>query len=173
MALEHRSRIAPLILQDNPHHKVACDYVAAHRRRGAVLVGVLIRQTDYKRWEEGRYFFTYAMYAEIMRELAGEENVQFLVTSDSPLDLALFQGLDVILATGRAGAEGHFMESFFELSLCDIILSPPSSVALMAAYVGKGQLLRIGGKTEGASKPNVKTLSLSECCRDADFSRVA
>lgn len=173
LALQYRDRISALIRDDNPHHVAARHFVATKRRQGCQLIGVLIRQTDYRLWEKGCYFYETREYATIMRRLAEGCDVQFIVASDEYQDLSAFAGLDVAFASGREIGSKHYMESFFELSLCDKIVSPPSSFALMAAYVGSGKLLKVPGRPIDRVGFMITDLAIEACWLDPDFGKVS
>lgn len=109
------------------------------RRTYDKVVGVFVRQSDYKTWNNGRFFFPVERYAAWMNEIVAMEEgrkVAFLVASEVRLDKDSFRGLPFVFASGMKGAGGHWFETFVELSMCDIILSPPSTFSATAAYVG-------------------------------------
>lgn len=125
------------------YRTVAEGYVAKLREHYDHLVGVFIRQSDYRDWNEGRFLFDAGRYAQWMHELValyGGKSVGFLVASESAQDEAAFSGLPVHLATGVPGQGGHWFESWVELSLCDVIVSPPSTFSATAAFLGQRPL---------------------------------
>jgi hypothetical protein len=104
-----------------------------------VVVGVLIRQDDYREWRDGRYFFTSKRYRTWLEQYSDhhpDERVGFLIASDEDQSRQLFEPDEYTFATGEAVGKNHFMESFAELSLCDIILTPPSTFSTAAAFLG-------------------------------------
>ena len=119
--------------------KVATDFIADLRARHDLVIGVQIRQSDYREWHDGRFCFSAAQYAAWMRQLldlhAGRR-VAFVVASEERQDPATFAGLPVYFATGSVNAGGHWFESWVELSLCDLIVSAPSTFAATAAFSG-------------------------------------
>ncbi len=173
LALRYREKIGALIRDNNPHYLAASRYLKSRRRQGAQLIGVLIRQTDYRRWQKGEYFYQTKEYVEFMHKIAQPTAPQFLVASDEVQNMQAFLGLDVILASGREVGSGHYMESFFELALCDKILSPPSSFALMAAYVGSGTLLKVPGRQNHCAGAPIKEMPIEASWHDEDFSKVS
>jgi hypothetical protein len=173
LALQYREKIGNLIRENNPHYFAATRYLKSRRRQGAQLIGVLIRQTDYRRWQQGEYFYETKEYVEFMNKIAQAGDSQFLVASDESQNMQAFLGLDVILASGREIGSGHYMESFFELALCDKILSPPSSFALMAAYVGSGTLLKLPGRQNLCAEMPIKEMPIDASWHDEDFSKVS
>jgi hypothetical protein len=119
--------------------RAAESFVTGLRDRYDRLFGVFIRQTDYREWYDGRFLFETGRYADWMRELVElnrGQRVGFVVASESAQDAAVFSGLPVHFATGVAGQGGHWFESWIELSLCDVIVSPPSTFSATAAFLG-------------------------------------
>lgn len=104
-----------------------------------LLVGVFIRQTDYRIWAGGTFFFTTAEYATWMKQVESVfegKKIVFVVTSDEAQDAAEIPSLNAYFATGIAGGTGHFIESFAELSMCDYVMTPPSTFGVWAAFLG-------------------------------------
>ncbi len=115
------------------------------RQRYDYLIGVFIRQTDYRQHQDGRYFFETPQYVRWMHEaadvFADRGRVGFVVASDEEQDPALFEGVSAHFTSGIKGAAGHYMESFAELMQCDLILSPVSTFSAWAAFLGEVPLL--------------------------------
>jgi hypothetical protein len=122
------------------YRSVAESFVDPLRERYDRLVGVLIRQDDYRTWNDGRYFFESGRYKELMEAYADEfpsEDVGFVIASDEPQDERLFADDAFRFATGEAVGPGHYLENFAELSLCDEVLTPPSTFSVFAAVLGE------------------------------------
>lgn len=120
--------------------------VERSRHGGDLLIGVHVRQTDYRVHLGGRFFFDLARYrAEMTRatELFPDRKVTFLVCSDEAIEPSAFAGLEVTVGTG------HFIEDLYSLAGCDRLLGPPSSYTLWASFYGEVPLYMIredGGK---------------------------
>ena len=124
------------------------------RQRYRTVIGVLVRRTDYAHWLNGKFFFAPAQYREWMEQLVRlyGPGTGLLIAGDDPETAALLDGLPAQLTTGAAGRPGHYMESVAALARCDLIASPPSTFAAMAAFLGDvpimplqhaGQTLRV------------------------------
>jgi len=74
------------------------------------------------------------------------------VACDEVQDPQLFSGLNAYWSTGAMGAAGHYMESFVELSMCDVVVSVPSTFSLCAAFIGDRPVLPIGGRASDLSQ---------------------
>ena len=111
-------------------------YTLERRSTCDILVGVLIRRTDYRTWQQGRFHFSDGQYADWMRQVQALHGgrVGFVIASDEAQDPAAFTGLSCVWTTGSVSAGGHWFGSFVELSLCDLIISPPSTFAAAAAF---------------------------------------
>jgi hypothetical protein len=115
------------------------NFIAPLRREYDVLAGLLIRQGDYRVWHEGRFCFSAGTYAGWIRQLLDlhpGRRVAVVIACDERQELSDFAGLPCYFASGSVNIDGHWFESFAELSLCDFVLSPPSTFGAMAAFVG-------------------------------------
>ncbi len=115
------------------------------RKKYDYLIGIAIRQTDYKIWAKGRYFFPLSQYSQWIKEaekrFAHKGRIGFLVTSDRALFPHQLGELDVEIGTGNQTYQGHYIEDMIELSLCDLIMTPPSTFSTWAAFMGNVPLL--------------------------------
>ncbi|MEM9586769.1 MAG: alpha-1,2-fucosyltransferase [Planctomycetota bacterium] len=98
-----------------------------------VVVGVHIRQGDYKDFLGGKYFYTTTLYRRWMDQIAqhlGTASVRFLICSNGEVDWQQFAGLSV------QPGPGHLVQDLYSLAQCDLIIGPPSTFTLWAAYYG-------------------------------------
>jgi hypothetical protein len=105
-----------------------------------VLVGVHVRQGDYREHEGGKYFYETERYLEVMRRGEGlfpGKRVGFLVCSNVAQDATKFAGLRVTFAGG------HFLEDMLSLARADYIMGPPSTYSMWASFYGSVPLCRI------------------------------
>jgi hypothetical protein len=114
-----------------PHQRYldeAASAVEAARRDCDVLVGVHVRRSDYRLWNEGRYFWSDDVYAQLMAttaELFSGRRVGFMVCSDEPVSL------------GGARGPGHPVSDLYALAGCDYLFGPPSSFSVWASFYGR------------------------------------
>lgn len=112
------------------------------RERAGLVIGVHIRQGDYKNFKGGQYFFEVATYLEWMNELANmyaPTPVAFLVCSDAALDESAFPGLAVGFGPGDAVGD------LFALSNCDRLIGPVSTYTQWASFYGDTPLYVLRG----------------------------
>ncbi|GFE58471.1 alpha-1,2-fucosyltransferase [Geobacter sp. AOG1] len=98
-----------------------------------VLVGIHIRQGDYREWDDGRHFFHTHEYVSIMSRLLDMHKgrrVRFVISSNEEQDWDLFAGFDYRKAPGSA------VEDLYILAGCDEIYGPQSSFSGWASYFG-------------------------------------
>jgi len=142
-AFERNAQAIRSFLQPAPQfRKPSHEFMAKLRQQHPRVIGLLMRQTDYRGWFGGRYFRTSLEYREIIDALwerFGEDTV-ILVSSDESQDPHLFSHPNIQWATGTKGS-GHFMESFCQLGMCDLVVSVPSTFAAWAAFLGDTPLL--------------------------------
>jgi len=110
--------------------------VVAHARdAGKSVIGVHVRQEDYRFWKGGVHFYETELYAQWMRKCAEiYEDVVFLVCASNKLDFDGFRGLNVVYGPGFPVGDLH------ALSLCDRIMGPPSTFSMWASYFGNTPL---------------------------------
>lgn len=99
------------------------------------VVGVHIRQSDYKTWRNGAYFIPQGRVREILEEyfdLNGEkrEETCFVITSDEKINAEIFTGLNISVASGSAAHD------LFLLASTDTILGSNSTFGAFASYWG-------------------------------------
>lgn len=122
-------------------------FIAKLRARYDLLIGVLIRQTDYRHFKGGRHFFETPRYVRWMQEAASVfgagKQVGFVVASDEVQDSAMFEDVRAHFAPGEAVGPGHYIENMAALAACDLILSPLSTFSAWAAFLGDTPLLQL------------------------------
>jgi hypothetical protein len=115
------------------------EYIADLRRRHGYLIGLFVRQEDYRQWIDGRYYFDHAQYARwVEQALALHPGRQpaVLLAAAEWTGPATYGRLPVYPSTGNPGQGGHWFEQWVQLSLCDVVLSVPSTFAATAAFCG-------------------------------------
>ncbi len=105
-----------------------------------IVIGIHIRRGDYAKFENGRYFYGFDVYAQKAIELAQqfkEKKVGFLLCSNDPIDTPAFAGLRTFFGTG------HFIEDLYALAECDYLIGPPSTFSAWASFYGDVPLQHI------------------------------
>lgn len=123
------------------------------RRDADVVIGVHIRQGDYRGWFGGKYFFPAARYAAWMQELAAQfpnRKVAFFVCSDEPRNVGEFPGLSVGFGTDSP------VSDIYALARCDYILGAKSTFSQWASFYGEKPLLQVCGTDEPAKLENFR-----------------
>ena len=115
------------------------------RRRGRFVIGVHVRQTDYKTFRDGRFYFSHEQYRNVMERAEAafpSESVSFLVCSDAPVPPDAFAGLDVYYG------DGEQLVDLYTLAACDRLIGPPSTYNRWASYYGAVPLHQIDDPKE-------------------------
>ena len=107
------------------------------RTRQKTLIGVHVRQGDYRHWNQGKFFFEPAEYASAMLFLQNELacDCLFVVVSDEPQCSECYPGLDVSFPSQSEEVD------MYVLSRCDYLIGTHSSFVNWAAFVGQIPLL--------------------------------
>jgi hypothetical protein len=110
------------------------------RQDADIIVGVHVRQGDYRIWRGGKCFFPILRYATWMHELAEQfpsRKVSFLVCSDEPRHEREFPQLSVGFGTGTPVGD------LSALARCDYILGPTSTFSQWASFYGNKPILQL------------------------------
>ncbi|MCB0333964.1 MAG: alpha-1,2-fucosyltransferase [Bdellovibrionales bacterium] len=103
------------------------------RERSDIVVGVHIRQGDYRYHFGGRHFYEDSQYISLMQhinELFPQKKVLFLVCSNEQKSEEAFPDLKVRVA------KGNEVEDLYSLAACDYIVGAPSTYSMWASYWG-------------------------------------
>lgn len=135
-AAKIRDYFRPLIQLEN----ISRAAVESLRSRADIVVGVHIRQGDYRNWKGGKFFYPVERYAAWMNELAAQfpnRKIGFFVCSDEPRNAGEFSGLTVAFGSGPAVID------LYALAKCDYIMGTKSTFSEWAAFYGGKPLLHL------------------------------
>jgi len=135
----HQAAIRDALQPDEQYISAAKSFIADIRSEYDTLVGVLIRQGDYRSFRNGEFFFESARYRELMDQYARESfsgKVAFVIASPESQPTEVFAEDRFRFCSGDPFGPNHFLENFAELSLCDVILTPPSTFSMISAFLG-------------------------------------
>jgi len=110
-------------------------YILELRKRYEHIIGVHIRQGDYKIFKGGKYLIDQKRIREILDEYLSffqknSEKICFLITSDGKIEENNFVGLNYIISKKNP------VEDLFLLSKTDIVIGSDSSFGEFSAYYG-------------------------------------
>lgn len=111
----------------------------------STVVGVHIRRGDYKRFENGRWYFEDEVYLEKMQVINAQlqqtnGKTAFLLCSNEQLELQKFCDLQVY------NFQDDFIIDFLLLAKSDYIIGPPSTFSALASFYGNKPLQFIPDK---------------------------
>ncbi|MDR2470248.1 MAG: alpha-1,2-fucosyltransferase [Tannerella sp.] len=114
-----------------------------------VRLGVHIRRGDYRRWMNGKYFFSDEDYIRVIRSFVRNLTLpalQIILVGNDPSIRAdtyrkALSSDNIYLMRGNAG------EDLYALSTCHYIMGPPSTFSLVAAFYHDAPLYWIMDKT--------------------------
>ncbi len=124
------------------------------------VCGVLIRQTDYRSWNDGIYFFSSPQYNEFIEHISSffkKEEISFFIATDEKQPSKLFKNINCMIRVG------YPVENLYSLSKCDFLVGPPSSYIGWSAFYGNKPLLTIEDYDNFMQKNIKKELNLISC----------
>lgn len=99
-----------------------------------LLIGVHIRQGDYKTYRGGEYFLESEEYLKVMKTmkvLFENQKIAFLICSDTSQKQELFADMNCHYGSG------DLLEDLYSLAECDYLLGAPSSFSRWASFYGE------------------------------------
>lgn len=103
-----------------------------------IVFGVVVRHGDYREWQNGKYFYgidCYVTWIHQIEKIFSSSRVGFFICSNNSLDLS---SLSQVRYEFRSGND---LENRAVLSLCDYLISPPSTYAGWASFIGNVPVL--------------------------------
>jgi hypothetical protein len=134
---EHRDEIVRYFTPVEPLKKQAESTIRRAREYGEFVIGVHIRQEDYRFWKGGLHYYETESYAQWIRqcmEIFSDRKSAFMICSSNRLEPEVFRGLPVVFGPGTTVGDLH------ALSLCDRIMGPPSTFSMWSSYFGNTPL---------------------------------
>ena len=108
------------------------------RKKDKFLVAIHIRRGDYKKWNDGEFFFDDKFYKKAINKLRNKlisENKDPYIIGISDEKINHKIGFDNIY-------EGSWKDDQMILQCCDLILGPPSTFTLWASYISRIPLIQ-------------------------------
>jgi hypothetical protein len=168
MLARHQDAVRALLQPAREHAACAATVVGALRRRHGFVIGVHLRQGDYRGWHAGRFLFSSAHYREWIRQaldLYGAQNPAVVLVSDEPV--AGIGGAERLVVRADTGSA---MDDWAVLAQCDVILCPPSTFPATAAFVGGRPLWPVTQAGQVLDRAQILTDGLFGAARHPEFS---
>jgi len=138
---KHQETVRRTLALRAEHLAPAERLVADLRCRFDYLVAVHLRQGDYRRYKNGRFYFSTAQYVEWMHQVqalyAHFGRVGFVVVSNEQQDPADFASLPHVFGPATQPNCGNYLEDLAVFGMCDLVLATASSFAFWGAFQGK------------------------------------
>lgn len=99
-----------------------------------ILVGIHIRQGDYRIWNDGRYYFESSEYVLIMKkvlEMHPDCKIKFIISTNENQDWDLFSSFNYVKAPGNDVVD------LYVLAGCNEIYGPQSSFSGWSSFWGR------------------------------------
>lgn len=132
---KYQKEIARFLKPKEEFTKPAEEHLANARNTYRHIVGVHIRQTDYRTHKSGEYYISTERVRAILDEYLSHvhqspKEALFIIASDETIQEKTFTGLNILINKGSA------IEDLYALSLCDVIIGSNSTFGNFAAYYG-------------------------------------
>ncbi|MBE9203864.1 alpha-1,2-fucosyltransferase [Synechocystis salina LEGE 06099] len=125
--------------------------IAKAKSKSDIIIGVHIRQGDYKTHSNGIMYYSLDEYIKVMRclkEQFQDKKVSFIICSDEYQNLSSYKDLNLIPANGGV------VEDLYTLAHCDFIFGPNSTFSHWASFWGKVPLHILNYRAESICGSN-------------------
>lgn len=132
---KYRNEIRAYFAPKASIQKTVDSFLTPLKQKYINIVGVHIRQGDYRTWRKGAYFIEQKRVREILNEYLSRhsldaQNTCFVVASDGPVNDTFFAGLNITVSKNGP------VEDLFILSQTDVVIGSDSTFGDFAAYYG-------------------------------------
>ena len=137
---KHGDKMRQYFTPVEPHRERVGRLLDRLRRDCEVLVGVHVRQGDYRTHRGGRYYYSTDQYSALMKQVDGlfpAKQIGFLICSNVKLSEDDFGRFRYRLGTG------HLVEDLYSLAGCDYLIGPPSTYSMWASFYGQVLLYQV------------------------------
>lgn len=111
------------------------DLIFSLKNKYKHVIGVHVRQGDYKTWMDGKLYFSQDKIKLFLEELMSNfefnrDETAFIICSDGPINNQVFSGLNII------NGGGGVVDDLFTLASTDMIIGSDSTFGAFASYYG-------------------------------------
>jgi hypothetical protein len=144
LAFKHRSRICDILRFKGSEVLPIDSMLNEAKKRYDFLLGVHIRQNDYKSFYDGKFHLTPDQYLELVEHFKSlhlpSQRIGVVVCSDDEETLQNIQGKHPKYLYPK----GNIAQDIYALSKCDYIIGPKgTTMSSWSSYSGKNYLLQI------------------------------
>ena len=143
--IKHQDELRRMFRPIEPYRRRVEETIAAARKDCDRLVGVHVRQGDYRNYAGGKYNYSadaYRAFLDQVVELFPQDRVKFLICSDEPPPDDVWKPHRVVHGPGDT------IEDMYTLAECDMILGPPSTYSGWASFFGSKPLLHLESRSD-------------------------
>lgn len=121
-------------------------YIKNLRNRYKFVIGVHIRQGDYRTWVDGRYYFSCAQTRVILDDFLSNRpdikltEIVFVICSDETIEVDCFNGLNFVVGPGSE------ITDLYTLAETDLIIGSTSTYGSWASYYGNKPYIRFSNE---------------------------
>lgn len=121
-----------------------------------IICGIHIRRGDYKKWNDGKYYYSDIQFLDIMkkfRELFKDKSVAFFIASNDNVDFSVFNSCNYFTIK-----QSNSVKDLYALSKCDYLIGPPSTFSGWASYYGDSLINFIEDPKQKLEKSSFKNI---------------
>jgi hypothetical protein len=162
LVIKHREKICKILDFRSSLKRPIDSLLKEARSKYSLILGVHIRENDFKDFYEGKYFVPAEHYLNLIdqfKKLKSEKSVGVLICSDSAVMLKEINQRcpDFILPKGSVA------QDMYALSQCDYILGPQATtMSAWSAYFGNTKIAQVTSETASIDFSSFQDMSRLE-----------
>lgn len=110
-----------------------------------LMIGIHIRHGDYRKFENGKYFYNLGQYIHIIKHtrhtIFPDKNIFFYICSNETQDTQMIKRELSDIPYFLSNYE--FIKDLYALTQCHYIIAPPSTFSMLASFIGNVPLYMI------------------------------
>lgn len=143
LVAKHKEKLFKILSFRDEYTQMASQFYSNVKSKNSKkkIVGVHIRRGDYKTWQNGKYFYTFDDYQDLLERLIKNNNEEFyfIICSDEKITSNDLPNIKDCITV----SSNFFITDLLVLSKCDLIIGPPSTFNAWASFIGQKPLLTI------------------------------
>lgn len=118
------------------------DNISTLLSKDIIKLGIHIRRGNYKKWENGKYYFDDTVYIKVIKRMISLLNkpVYLFIFSNEIVNKELYFNE---FGTNIYFSKNEYFIDHFIMSNCDYLIGPPSTFTAYASLIGKAQYYHI------------------------------
>ncbi|MDX2189095.1 MAG: alpha-1,2-fucosyltransferase [Bacteroidota bacterium] len=157
---KHKSQILAKIQPNQKFKLISTNFINKLHLKSNFIIGVYIRQQDYKVWLNGKYHFeltTYIKWINECEKVFESENPLFIIVGDDAEVCIQVKNevKNVAISNGDPLGKENYVVNMINLSKCNLIITPPSTFSGWASFMNNTPMIILKSENQIIQKEDI------------------